>query len=162
MNWIEIWRWVNFLALAALVVWLVRKIDVGAMLQKRREQIKAELEEAHRLEQEASALKAQAEQELANAGTKAQEILHDARKMGERVQAELRQMAEAEATRIHEQAHLEAELEYQKILKELKREASEEAIRRASEVIKQELTPADQELLVRDFLRSLDKEALTK
>ncbi|MBI1743709.1 F0F1 ATP synthase subunit B [Candidatus Acetothermia bacterium] len=160
MNLIEIWRWINFLVLAGLIVWLVRKIDVGAMLQKRREHIKAELDQAQKLEQEAAVLKAQAEHELTNAGAKAQEILQDARKMGERVQAEIREMAEAEAKRIHEQAKLEAELEYQNILKELKREALEEAMQRAAEAIKQELTPSDQERLVRDFLNGLDKKVL--
>ena len=161
MSWIEIWRWINFLVLATLVIWLVRKVDVGAILQKRRDQIKAELEHAHKLEQEASALKVHAEHELASAGAKAQEILQDARNMGERVQAEIREMAEAEAKRIHEQAKLEAELEYQNILKELKREALEEAMQRAAEAIKQEITPSDQERLVRDFLNGLDKKVLT-
>ncbi len=154
------WRWLNFLVLVTLIVWLVRKMDVGTALQKRREQVKAELEQAQKLAQEATELKTKAELDLANANTKAKEILEDARKMGERVQAEIRQMAEAEGKRIIEQAKLEAELEFQEIRKQIKRETLNAAMDQATQVIKKEMTPADQEKLVRDFLSGLDKKVL--
>jgi F-type H+-transporting ATPase subunit b len=157
-----LWRWINFLLLIATIVWIVRKVNVGGLLQKRSDQVKAELEQAHKLAQEAADLKARAEHELATANTKAEEILEDARKMGERVQAEIRQMAEAEGRRVMEQARLEAELEFQHIRKQIKRETLDSAMQRATELIKKEITPDDQERLVKEFLNGLNKKVFTR
>jgi F-type H+-transporting ATPase subunit b len=157
----EAWRWINFALLVATIVWIVRKINVNELLQKRRDQVKAELEQAQKLAQDAAELKAKAESDLANANSKAKEILEDARKMGERVQAEIRQMAEAEGKRIVEQAKLEAELEFQEIRKQLKHETLNASMDKAAQLIKKELTPDDQERLIRDFLNGLDKKVLS-
>lgn len=155
------WKVFNFLVLAGLVVWLVRKYDLfERVFGNYRRQIKAELRAAERHLTEARRLKDQTRAALTEAKTRAAEILEQAQAQAEREKAELLAAARAEVERLLAQARLAAEAELEHQLEQLRRETVEAMLARARERTAETITRRDHQRLVTAFLDELTEESL--
>ncbi len=93
-----------------------------AMLEKRTERIRADLDGAAKEKETAEGLKTEYEAKLKDINKEAETILSDARKKALKREAEILEEARAESARIIEKASHEAELEKKKALDEMKQE----------------------------------------
>lgn len=128
---------------------------VRAMLEKRKNKIKDDLEDAAKGKEEALAYKEEYEAKLKDIDKEAESILADARKRA--IDNENRIVAEAkeEANRIIERAKTEAELEKQKAADEVKKEMVVLASLMAGKVVKASINAEDQEAMISDTLKEI-------
>lgn len=126
-----------------------------AMLEKRRNKIKAELDQAAGDEEAAAALKAEYETKIKEINKEAENILNEARKKG--LAGENRIVAEAkeEAARIVEHARTEAELEKKKAADEVKKEMISLASLMAGKVVSASIDTTVQESLINETLKEI-------
>lgn len=152
---IDPWRlvmtWGNLLILCAIVKRLLFR-PVQAILQKREEQIAEDYRAAEGARAEAQALRQKYEQKLEAARAEAGELLDTAaRRAAEREEAMLREARE-QAGAVAERARRELEREQEQARSALKREISGIAIDLAERVVEREISPADHEKLIEEFL----------
>jgi F-type H+-transporting ATPase subunit b len=151
----EIFKWINFAILAAVLAWLFAKKlpawfrgnadTISSAITKAtaaREEAERQVREAEtklaRLEQEIAALRATAQREAAEEGERIRALAQsDAKKVGLAAQAEIE--AAERAARI-----------------ELKALAASLAVDGAESLLAKQLTPAAQETLVDTFVKSLE------
>lgn len=126
-----------------------------AMLQKRKEKIKTELEEAAKSQKEATELRVGYEARLKNIDKEAQNIIDEARKKA--LANENRIVAEAKenAVKIIERANVEAELEKKKSVDEVKREMVSIASAMAGKVVAASIDTAVQDSLIDETLKEM-------
>jgi F-type H+-transporting ATPase subunit b len=145
---------VNFGILAAGYYLLGRK-PISAALQNRRDSIAKEIEDAQRIlhEAEARAKVYQAKLDMLSDDVRAarEALLRAGEAERDRIVAE----AEAKAERMRTDAQFLATQEMKQIRQDLWREALDSATHAAEELLKQRVTPADQERLAEDYLAEL-------
>jgi F-type H+-transporting ATPase subunit b len=95
----ETWVAIAFLVFIGLLAYLGVHKQIVAALDARRDRIKADLDEARRLKDEAMALLAQYQKKRAEAETEAQSIVAEAKVEAERLAAEAKVKAEEFVTR---------------------------------------------------------------
>jgi F-type H+-transporting ATPase subunit b len=151
----EIFKWINFAIVAALVIWVFAK-KLPPVFRKNAESISSAITKA-------TAAKAEAERQLRDAETK----LANLQKEVTALRAEAQQEAAAEAERIRaatlsdEQkigvaAKAEIEAAERAARKELKDLAAQLAVDGAESVLAKQLTPAAQESLISNFVKTLE------
>lgn len=128
---------------------------VRAMLDKRKNKIKEELENAARSEEEARTLKAEYDEKIKNIDKEAEVILADARKRALDNENRIVAQAHEEANRIIERAKNEAELEKQKAADDVKKEMVVLASLMAGKVVKASINTEVQESLVDETLKEI-------
>lgn len=128
---------------------------VRDMLEKRKNKIKTELEEAAKNEQDALAMKEEYTSKLKDIEKEAESILADARKRATENESRIVAEAKEEANRIIERARTEAELEKQKAADDVKREMVVLASLMAGKVVKASINTEVQESLVNDTLKEI-------
>ena len=128
---------------------------VRDMLQKRREKIRDELENAKQSQDEARLLKAEYEEKLGNVEKEAEEILSAARKKALANEAKILAEAKEEAARIRERAETEAELEKRKAADDVKREMVTLASILAGKVVAASIDTAVQDSLIEETLKEI-------
>ncbi len=126
-----------------------------AMLEKRRNKIKEELDSAAGDMEAASALKEEYEGKLKNINAEAEEILSDARKRGIANENKIVAEAKEEAARIIERARTEAELEKQKAADDVKKEIIDIASLMAAKVVSASINTTIQDSLVNETLKEM-------
>ncbi len=128
---------------------------VRDMLEKRKNKIKDELEDAAKNQADAIALKDEYSNKLKEVDKETEEILADARKRA--LDNENRIVAEAkeEANRIIERARNEAELEKQKASDDVKREMVVLASLMAGKVVKASIDTTVQDAIVDETLKEI-------
>ncbi len=150
-----IFKWINFAIVAALVIWVFAK-KLPPVFRKNAESISSAITKA-------TAAKAEAERQLREAETK----LANLQKEVTALRAEAQQEAAAEAERIRaatltdEQkigvaAKAEIEAAERAARKELKDLAAQLAVDGAESVLAKQLTPAAQESLISNFVKTLE------
>jgi F-type H+-transporting ATPase subunit b len=156
--WDLIWRIMNFAAVVAVLVILLRK-PLGQALRGRREGIREELErlEAHRAEAQAELAQAQAE--LSALAAERDKVLAEYVAQGEAEKARILAEAEAMAERLKDQARKRIELELQAAKKSLTAEVAEAAMAQAAELVKKNISAADHERLRDESLSKMVGEA---
>lgn len=128
---------------------------VRDMLEKRKNKIKTELDEAAKNEQDALAMKEEYTSKLKDIEKEAESILADARKRATENESRIVAEAKEEANRIIERARTEAELEKQKAADDVKREMVVLASLMAGKVVKASINTEVQESLVNDTLKEI-------
>ena len=128
---------------------------VREMLEKRKNKIKDELENAARSEAEARELKAEYDEKIKNIDKEADVILADARKRALDNENKIVAQAREEANRIIERAKNEAELEKQKAADDVKKEMVVLASLMAGKVVKASIDTNVQESLVDETLKEI-------
>ncbi len=145
---------INFAILAAGYYWLGRK-PIAHGLQSRRETIAREIEEAQRMRKEAEARAKQYQAQLDNLTQEMTTARDSLLRAGEAERERLVREAEAKAERLQRDAQFLVEQEIKQMRQDLWRDAVEAAVSAAQELLKQRVTPADQERLAEEYLAEL-------
>lgn len=148
------WKVMNFILLMALVCYVWVKY-VASMLDKRSEEINNAIEEAGKSRDEALARFRDYEQKVSLIDKKIEEIRETLTHEAALEKIKIIKEAEAAAVRIKEAAKYTAEQELKNAKLELRAEAAALAIELAEEFVKKNLTPKDQERLVKEYVTSL-------
>ncbi len=154
MWWNLVYRTLNFLALVAILYWVMRK-PVGQMMRGRRETIKAELEDLERAQAEAEQKVAEAEAKLKDIQARQEEIIQGYLDAGEAEKAKIIDAAEKTATRIKDMADMAITGEIKRARAELMTELSEMSAKVAEDLIKKNIGPEDQKRLVGEYLEKV-------
>lgn len=149
-----IWRTVNFLVFAAILIKLLAK-PAKAFFSQRTSDISESFEELEAKKAEAEAALKAAEERLAQMGAEREKLMEQFLAEGEAEKAKIIQKAEMVASRIKEMAALTIAQETKKAALELKKEVAEQATQMAEEIIKKEITSADQHKLVEEYLQKV-------
>lgn len=128
---------------------------VRAMLNKRQDKIKGELDSAQKDMEDATALKEEYETKLKNIEKEAEEILSDARKKALVSESKIINQAKEDAAAIIERAKVEAELEKKKAADEVKKEMIVIASMMAGKVVSASIDTAIQDSLVNETLKEI-------
>ena len=126
-----------------------------AVLEKRREKIKTELEESEASKLEALALKEEYEARLAQVDKEVEEILSDARRRALENENAIIAEAKEEAARIMARANAEIELEKKRALDDMKQEMIAIASMMAQKVVSASIDTEVQESLIDETLKEM-------
>ena len=152
--WTMLFAWCNLLILYLFL----RKILFGPikkMIDDRQSEIDGMYEGAEATEREAENLRASYERRLAEAESESEAMLRSATRRAELKSEEIIKEANAEASRILERAEETVELERRRIINEAKDEISEMAISIAGAVIERDVSAAEHERLIDDFIAGI-------
>jgi F-type H+-transporting ATPase subunit b len=149
-----IWRTVNFVVFAAVLIKLVSKPAKNFFAQ-RSQDVATTLEELEtRLAEATSALKA-AETRLHEVAQEREKIIQQYMAEGEMEKAKILDKANMVAERIKEMAALSIQQETQKATHDLREEIVGMATQMATDMIKEKATYADQQGLVEEYLKKV-------
>jgi F-type H+-transporting ATPase subunit b len=144
---------INFL-IFALVVWRYLAGPVREFFRARTERLRDALTAGARARGEAGALRAQIQRDLDGLPALRERLQADIRETAARERDDLLEQARRVAVRIREDARLLADYEVAAARRVVRAEASDEAIRRAVELVRASVGPADHERFVREFVAS--------
>lgn len=151
-----IWKWANFLLIAGLLGWMIKK-NAGPFFEGRTREIRKQMMEAQEIRAEADRRTAEVEARLANLDAEIaalrEEALAEQQAEGER----FRQRAAEEMAKI--QAHAEAEIDAagKQARLELRRYTAQLAVGLAERKIRAGMTPATQNALVDSFVQGIER-----
>lgn len=128
---------------------------VRDVLEKRRQKIAGELEQAAKDQETAAVLKAEYEARLKAVNKEAEEILEAARKKAKQREAEIVEEAKAEAVRIIERANREIALEKKKAVDDMKQEVIDIAALMAQKVVGGSVNVTVHDALIEETLREM-------
>lgn len=126
-----------------------------ALLEKRRDKIKDEMEQSLKDKEKAMEFKEEYEAKLKSASLKVDEILSEGRKKAIAKENEIINAAQEEAHRIRERANREIELEKNKLKDEVKQEMISVASAMAGKIIGQSIDESKQNQLVEETLNEI-------
>ncbi|HEV7732306.1 MAG TPA: ATP synthase F0 subunit B [Candidatus Binatia bacterium] len=140
----------NFALFVALIVWQGRG-PIKEFFRARTERLREALAAGATARKEAEALRAQLQRDLADLPALRERLKNDLRATAERERDTLLEQARVAAERIRNDARLLADQETAAAQRDVRAEVIDEAIRSATAIVRESLTPADQERFVRDF-----------
>lgn len=146
-----IWAIINFLVFLAILYKFLYN-PVLKVLDKRKEEITANLTHAESSKKEAEDLFEQYKRQLDDARHEAHEIINTANKTAEDAKNEILAQAREEAVQISEKARQEIEREKEKALQEVRDEIATLAVMAAGKVLEKSITKEDHEKMVREFV----------
>jgi F-type H+-transporting ATPase subunit b len=151
----EIFKWINFAIVAAALIWLFAK-KLPAWFRGNAETINSAITKATAAREEAERLVREAESKLANLKQEIAELQatarHEAAEEGERIRA----LAQSDAKKVGIAAQAEIEAAERAARQELKSLAAALAVDGAETLLAKQLTPAAQESLMDNFVKSLE------
>ena len=145
---------VNLAILIPILIWFLRGF-LGGILQRRRETVVQDLQEAETRLGTAAAELQKAQADLASAQQTAQRILADGQARAEAIRTAGEQRTVAEMARLSADAVAGAEDEARKVSKELRRRTADQAITMALEALPGALTTVKQQELLDNAIHSL-------
>ena len=146
-----IWAIINFLVLLAILYKFLYN-PILKVLDKRKEEIAANLTHAETSKKEAEDLFDEYKQQLEDARHEAHEIVNMANKTAEDAKNDILAQAREEAGQISEKARQEIEREKEKALQEVRDEIATLAVMAAGKVLEKSITKEDHEKMVREFV----------
>jgi F-type H+-transporting ATPase subunit b len=149
-----IWRTVNFVVFAAILIKLVAKPAKNFFAQ-RSQDVATTLEEMAAKQAEFEAAVAAAEARLAAVAKERQGVIQQFIAEGEMEKAKILEKANQVAARIKEMASFTIEQETKKAAQSLKEEVVGLATQMATDMIKEKATYADQQGLVEEYLKKV-------
>lgn len=147
---------VNFVALLALLWFVIRKKGNPALAEKRKE-VENELAEAQRLRTEAEKRHMETQQRLERLDEEMIELRGEMVKAGEVERDRIVAAAEEKAARIRKDTSFLIEQQIKQLRQDLTREASSAAVAAAEELLAQTTTDDDQDRLAEAYLDRLDE-----
>jgi len=150
-----VWRIVNFAILALAVFLIVRYLKVKDFFADRRNSIRAELEEAKKAKEDAENKLKEFELKFSAIDKRIKEIYQEIRSEGEIEKKRIIEEAIRLSDRIQEQARAAAAQEIKKAREEIKGEIAKVAVEMAEEILRSELTAADHERLIKEYLEKV-------
>jgi F-type H+-transporting ATPase subunit b len=152
----EFWVLVAFVAFVAFMVWKARKALVGG-LDARAARIKAEIDEAQRLRDEAQALLADYQRKQSEALGEAQAMVKQAEEEGKRVRAKAETELAAALKRREQQALDRIAQAEAQALSEVRNLAADLAVAATQKILTERLDPAKAQALVGDAIAELPR-----
>ena len=149
-----LWRTVNFVVFAAILVYLLAK-PAKKFFTQRSQDVAASLEEMAAKQAEFEAAVAAAEARLAAVAKERQGVIQQFIAEGEMEKAKILDKANLVAARIKEMAAFTIEQETKKAAQSLKEEVVGLATQMATDMIKEKATYADQQGLVEEYLKKV-------
>lgn len=145
---------VNLLALILILRWLLWR-PVGAFLEKRRQLINADLDNARKNREEAEMLLAEHRQLISQNKAEAAKIIENALRQADLRKDEVIAQAGQEAAVMLQRAKAEIALERAKVLEELRADIAELAVAVAEKMLARSLNAQDREYIFADVLKDL-------
>jgi F-type H+-transporting ATPase subunit b len=152
-----LYRAINFALLVIILFVVVRKTSIKDFFANRREEIKNNFEELNREKALAEKRYQELEQKLKEFESSKQEIIAQYKAEGEVEKGKIIAEAEQRAEQILEQAELTIQREIQAAGDRLKTEVLDSAAKKAQEIISEEMKESDQDHLVDEFIKSVEK-----
>jgi len=148
-----LWAAVNFVLFVALLIRFLRA-PVRDYFRTRGERLTEALAAGARAREKAKALRAAIARDLADLPALRERLRADLLAAAERERSRLIERGREAADRIRADARVLAEQEFVAARRALRNEVIDDAVRQATALLRQALTPGDQERLVRDFIQS--------
>ncbi len=153
---LEIWKWVNFVILAGLIGWLIKK-EGGPALQTRSETIGQGLAAGEKAKDEAEARAAEVKARLANLQSEISVMQANAREELARESDRIRAESQREIDRIHQQFEQELEAAGKMARLEVQHFAARLAIELAEEKVRIRMSPDAQSALLQSFIKDFPR-----
>jgi F-type H+-transporting ATPase subunit b len=144
---------INFLIFAAAIVYFLRG-PIREYFRARTTEIRHSLAAGAKAREEAAALRAQIDRELADLPVLRQQMQNDLRATAERERDKLVESAAVAADRIRKDAKLAADHEFEEARRRIRAEVVNGAIGEATAIVRQAVGAEDQARFVRDFVQS--------
>ena len=151
-----LWELANLALLIGVIVYFARK-PVQNYLAERRDAVRNNLETSEKLLKDAEERLREWSRRAAGLDAEVVSIREAARKAAEQEAAGIVADAEATATRIRANAHVAVESEVRRARDRLRAEAGELAVTLASELLRQQVTDADRDRLVDEFVSKVEQ-----
>lgn len=135
---------------------LLKKFAWGPLMgimKQREDHIASEIEAAEKSRMEAGKILEEQRSLLKEARSDAQNLIENAKKQGDLQREEIIVTARAEGDRIKEAAKLEIEQQKEKAVAAIREQVASLSVLIASKVIEKELSAADQEKLINDYIQ---------
>ncbi|WP_368653342.1 F0F1 ATP synthase subunit B [Ornithinibacillus sp. 4-3] len=140
---------------------LIKKFAWGpvmAMMEKREKHVADEIDAAEKSRAEAEKAAKEANERLTQTKQEAMKIIEDARGAGMKQERDIIEAARAEADRIKVAAQADIQNEKEKALQALQDKVASLSVLIASKVIEKELSEADQESLINEYIKEVGEE----
>jgi len=147
-----IWRTVNFVVFAAILIKLVAR-PAKEFFAKRAQDIAQSITDLEIRKDEMAQALAEAEARLAQVEGEREKILQQYQAEGEVEKAKIIDKANQVAARIKDMAAMTIDQETKKAARDLKQEVVDLATQMAEDLLKEKVTPADQQGLVEEYLK---------
>jgi F-type H+-transporting ATPase subunit b len=151
----EIFKWINFAIVAAVLIWLFAK-KLPAWFRGNADKISSAITKAAAAKEEAERQVREAESKLANLKQEIAALQATAKRETIEEAERIRALAQSEAKKIGVAAQAEIEAAERAARLELKALAASLAVDGAGTLLAKQLTPAAQESLVDTFVKSLE------
>lgn len=152
MGWI--FRWLNFALVAGAIIYVMVKVG-GPAFRKRADEIQNAIAEGTRAREEAERRRKEADEKMANLETEIAGMREQARRDAAAEAERIRALTRDDAGKIDRAAALEVEAAERAARMELKSLAARMAVERAETMLLQQLTPAEDARIVREFTAEL-------
>ena len=152
-----LYRILNFTLLVIILVVIVKKTSMLRFFGERREEIKEKLEALTKERQTAESRSRELEKKLEEFEIQKKEILEQFRAEGAKEKARIISEARERAAQLISQVDHTIEREIQGATERLKQEVVEMAAQRAEEIISKGIKDSDQDHLVNEFIKSVEK-----
>jgi len=146
-----IWRTMNFVVLAGVLIFLLRK-PLAQGLESRRQGIKDELADLEGQTREAEKRLVEYKQKLGLLDQEVEKIVAEYIREGEAAKAKIIEEAQAAAEKLQEQAKKNIKHEFDKAKNQLKAEMAGQAVAMAEQLIKEHINEEDQERILDEYL----------
>jgi F-type H+-transporting ATPase subunit b len=154
------WKWANFAILAAAIGYVLVK-QAGPYFATRSAEIRKGIEESQKLREEAEQRAEAMDARLAILEVEVEAMRKASREEASQEAHRIRQETAQEMAKIKANAEREISSALKSSQIELKRYAAQLAIDLAREKVRERMTPADQETLVRKFVADLSRQSTT-
>lgn len=152
-----IYRVINFSLLVIILFVVLRKTPIKDFFANRVEEIKTNFDDLNREKELAEKRYQELEQKLKDFEASRQEIIDQYKAEGAAERDKIISEAEKRATQILEQAELTIQREIQAAGDMLKQEVLDSAAVKAQEILAKEMKESDQDSLVDEFIKSVEK-----
>ena len=152
--WTMIFAWCNLLILYFFLRKLLFK-PVKNMIDSRQKEIDDMYSDAEKLRADSEVMKADYEEKLSHAKEESEEILRTAVRRAQLREEEILREANDKASRVMKRAEEQVEMEKKRAINEVKNEVSDMAIGIASAVIERDVSRAEHEAMIDEFIRTM-------
>ncbi|MCP4023695.1 MAG: F0F1 ATP synthase subunit B [Desulfobacteraceae bacterium] len=151
---IDTWKVLNFGVLVTVLFFLVKK-PVAEFFSSRSKGIEQELADLEQKKADAAKNLADYQAKFQNLDEESKQIVENYIKQGEEAKQRILEEAEAQAEKLEDLAKRNIEQEFKAAKAKLQEDIVEMAMEKAESVVKDAITPEDQEKLVDDYLKKV-------
>lgn len=147
---------INFAIALALIIFMIKKLNVGGMLQQNRDKLKTEIESLENDRKKAEEQLSELKRQTSNLSSEISSILGQARESAEAISKQILETAKNDAERLVETSKRRIEAEQKAAAKELEKRLLVDALQDARLELAQNLNGHDQKRSVEDFIKELN------